>query len=483
MNSRFLLAGAFALLSGCALPPKDQPKEILLADSTLALDGGSTPAIDAQWWKTFNDPQLDALIEQVLSHNPRLSEAVSRVRGARADIEAAQAGNQPGFSFDGSIARDHFPEHYLYPPPLANGDYWNGQLTANLNWDLDFWGRQAALIERAKARAQAAAYDAAAARLAIAGALAQDYIHLYRAEALAAIATQAEQQRQSILQLTQHRVTAGLDTDVELHAAEAALPQARLAREQSLAAAELSRHELAALAGEGTAAYSHFQSPKPNLEAALPLPDRVPADLLAHRPDVLAAKARVLAATQGRVAAHQAFYPDVNLSAFAGQAAFGLGNLFRSDSAGYGAGPAIHLPLFDSQRLKAGYRAATADLDAATDEYNATVLNAVQQAADQLTLVQSTTQQLDDSKRLLAATEASYQLAQRRYAAGLGNYLSVLNAETQALEARRNMVDVLAAKATARVALVLTLGGSFETLPAAANHAAANPISTTSFRN
>jgi outer membrane protein TolC len=206
----------------------------------------------------------------------------------------------------------------------------------------------------------------------------------------------------------------------------------------------------------------------------------LPADLLSRRPDVLAARTRVLAATDGRVAAHQAFYPDINLDATVGFTAIGLGNLFRSDDITYGAGPALHLPLFESKRLKAAYHAATADVDAATDSYNQTVLTAVQQVSDQLSQVQSLAQQLDDSHRLLDASEAAYQLAQRRYAAGLSNYLTVLNAETQALAARRNIVDVLAAQATARVELLLTCGGSFD--PASLDAAHTSAAAATSAR-
>lgn len=457
-----MLTLAASLLAGCVMPPRDEPRNATLEDGSLGLGSQATPAIDAQWWKTFGDPQLDALIGQVLTTNPRLTEALARVRSARAEVQAASAGNQPGFALDGNMQREHYPSHFIYPPPFAGGDYWQGQLGLNLEWDLDFWGRQAALIHRAEARAQAATYDAAAARLAVAGALAQAYLQFYRSEVLADIAAESEKQRQSILDLTARRVKAGIDTDVELREAEAALPQARLARQRAQAAAELSRHELVALSGRGATAYTELQTPKPDLTAALPLPAELPADLLSRRPDVLAAKARVLAATEGRVAAHQAFYPDVNLSAFAGFTAIGLGNLFRSDDLTYGAGPAIHLPLFDSQRLKAAFHGSTAELDEATTEYNATVLAAIQQVADQLTQVQSTTAQLDQSRQLLAATEAAYKLAQQRYAAGLTGYLTVLNAETQALEARRNLVDVTSVQAEARVALILTCGGSFD---------------------
>jgi NodT family efflux transporter outer membrane factor (OMF) lipoprotein len=463
---------------GCVLPPKDEPRVNTIAGTSLGLDGVPAPAVPDGWWTTFKDPQLDALIEKVFASNPTLAEALARVRVAEAQIRAARAVARPGFTFDGQASRERFAEHFIYPPPFAGGEYWQGQLGVDLNWNLDFWGRQAALIEQAKSATQAAALDAAAARLAVSGLLAQAYVELYRADVFADIATQAEQQRQRILDITRKRLAAGLDSNVDLRQAEAAVPQARLARLQAQASAELAVHELAAMAGEGAASYPDFVRPVTDLEAALPVPEQLPADLLARRPDVLAAKARVEAALAGRQAAHQAFYPDVNLSAFAGFAAIGLDNLLRTDDAVYGGGPAVHLPLFESGSLKSRYHAATAELDSAIAIYNETVLNAVQQTADQLSLLRSYTQQLAQSRQTLTASEEAYRLAERRYDAGLDNYLNVLNAETRVLDARRGYISVLSAQATARVGLLLALGGSFDPAHPLPAEGASAPVST-----
>ena len=194
----------------------------------------------------------------------------------------------------------------------------------------------------------------------------------------------------------------------------------------------------------------------------MPLPDELPLDLLARRPDVLAAKARVEAASAGRKAAKAAFLPDISLKAFAGYQAVGIDDLFDSGSQIYGFGPALHLPIFDAQRLKAGYAGATAELDAAIASYNDTVLKAVRDVADQITLGESLARQQAQAQQRLDATEAVYALAQRRYAAGLSSQLVVLDAESNVLSARRDMVTLAASHVIARVTLLLTLGGSFD---------------------
>jgi outer membrane protein TolC len=170
----------------------------------------------------------------------------------------------------------------------------------------------------------------------------------------------------------------------------------------------------------------------------------------------------VEAATAGQAAAKAAFYPDVSLSAFAGSSAIGFDQLFRASSAAYGVGPAIHLPLFDAGRLKAGYRGATAEIDDAVDGYNAAVLEAVRQVSDQLSLIDALNYELGEQQRSLDAAEQAYKLAEERYRAGLSSYLSVLTAETQVLEARRERVSLVSAHAIARVTLLLELGGSFD---------------------
>jgi outer membrane protein TolC len=183
---------------------------------------------------------------------------------------------------------------------------------------------------------------------------------------------------------------------------------------------------------------------------------------LARRPDVLASRLQVEAADQQRRAAQAAFYPDVDLRALVGVGAFGLHNLVDGSARGYGGGPFISLPLFDGGKLRAEYRGSEAELDSAVAAYNSTVLQAVQETADQISRLDALAHERLDQQQTLEHNEAAYRLAEERYRAGLTGYLSVLNAETQVLTARQSMVDILANQAVARVTLLLAVGGSFD---------------------
>jgi NodT family efflux transporter outer membrane factor (OMF) lipoprotein len=459
-----LLLGT-SLLTGCVLPPKAAPRLAQLESDRVGLNGVAVESAPEGWWNSFQDPQLDRLIRAGLKDSPTLAQAQSRVAQALAETQSAQSALLPHAKFDASAFYQRAPENYFFPPPLAGHTFWMGQAGATLGWDIDFWGRQANAVHRAQALTDAARLDVDNARLMLAGAIAQAYIELYRENALADIAERSEAQRQNIVNITRRRVAAGLDTRLELRQAEGQLPQARVAHTQAQAAADLALHRLATLIGAGAGSYASIERPTLNIEAALPIPSALPINLLARRPDVLAARLTIAAADAERLSDKAAFYPDVNLEALAGFGAFGLNNLFQWNARGYGAGPLISLPLFDGGRLRAQYRGSEARLDAAVAEYNDTVLHAVQQTADQLTQLQASARERLDQQQTLDANEAAYKLAEERYQAGLASYLTVLNAETQVLIARQTMVDILASQAVARVTLLLAVGGSFDPDP------------------
>jgi outer membrane protein TolC len=162
----------------------------------------------------------------------------------------------------------------------------------------------------------------------------------------------------------------------------------------------------------------------------------------------------------------------VNLIGFAGFTAVGLDSLPKGDSQTFTLGPALHLPVFDAGRLRAEYGKSTADLDAAVASYNETVLRAVREAADQAARVESLERQLSEQRRALDSAEQGWRLASQRHEAGLSSFLTVLNAETQVLAARRQRVNLLADRTQARIALLVSLGGSFHETPPAATAAA-----------
>ena len=477
MKKPFALLSAL-LLSACVSAPTTTPQATRAAPETLGLSGPAAAQFPDAWWKAFRDPQVDRLAELTLAHNPTLQGALTRIRAAQAALSVARADDMPQANLDGQDQRERFSKNYIIPPPYGGTWQWFGQVETNLSWNIDFWGKQAAVIQRARDNAKAASLDAAAARLALSGALAQTYINLLLAYQDSDIAAETVAEREDILKLTQGRFNAGLENASAVEQAKALLALARADEKRTIAQRDIDVHAIAALTGQGAAAYATITRPAPNLDTALPLPTTLPADLLARRPDILAAEARVEAAAKGREIAHADFYPNINLTAFAGLQAVGLGRLFSSNSFTYGAGPAIHLPIFDAGRIRANYAGATADLDGAVEAYNGVVLDAVRQTEDAMTQVTSLESQRADQQAALDSATRSFALAQTRYRTGLSDQIVMLTAESTLLTAREQMATVIANSTIQRVTLLLSVGGGFTPPPDSDDTKAAAATST-----
>jgi len=452
---------AALLLTACVDTPPTTPQVKEVVAASLGLGDAPAPAVPDDWWKGFNDPQVERLAVAMLRGNPTLAGALARIRAAQAELSSNEAKDLPQVALDGSEQRTLFSKDYIIPPPYGGTWRWYGQLTTSLTWNLDFWGKQAALIEKARDTAQAAAYDAAAARLALSGALAQSYINLMLAYQNGDIADATVAQRQAILTLTDGKYRSGLENASAVEQAKNLLAQAKIDKMRFAAQRETDVHAIAALIGEGAAAYGTIERPHPALDTVLPLPAALPADLLARRPDILAARARVAAAAKGREAAHAQFYPDISINALIGFQAIGLSNLIGGDSFTTGLGPAIHLPIFDAGRIRADYAGATAGLDVAVADYNGAVIGAIRQTADAMTQVQSLQARRGEAQNALDSATRAFDLAQQRYRLGLANQLPMLTAEASVLQARQQMAALLADTTTQRVTLLLAAGGAF----------------------
>jgi NodT family efflux transporter outer membrane factor (OMF) lipoprotein len=197
------------------------------------------------------------------------------------------------------------------------------------------------------------------------------------------------------------------------------------------------------------------------------LPANMPAEFIGRRADVVAARWRVEAAARNIDNAKAQFYPNVNLAAAVGLISLEDRLLFKTDSLDESAGPALSLPIFQTS-LRANLRSRDAEYDAAVEAYNATVIDSVKDVADQIASTRSILRQQGEEALALEKTEQAYALARQRYEAGLGNYLTVLTAETIVLQQRRADAELKARVLDTNVQLVRALGGGFVATPALA---------------
>lgn len=465
-------AGFFALsiiIAGCASTRGIAPQETSLDPSSLDA-GAAVRAADrsaqwpnANWWRRYGDPQLDSLVDAAVAGNPTLAAADARVREAQSLAGVAAAALEPHVTGNLSITRQHWADNPLYygPGELANQNTWNNTGTLGFSYRLDLWGGDERAHERSLDAAHERAASERAARLELEVNLVRAYVDFSKQYALLDIATDTLARQQQLSALARRRLAGGIGTQLEVSQADAPLPEYERRIEAVREAIELDRNQLAALMGKGPGAGASLTRPALELDAAVALPSALPADLIGHRPDVVAARWAVAGAARGIDVAHAAFYPNIDLMASLGGFAAG-GPLFQFLHAANGAwtaGPALSLPIFEGGALRGRLGAAAAGYDEAVDHYNATVIGALKQISDQIVRLHSLEKQQGDGERSASVAQRSYQLAQIGYKRGLNDYVNVIVSETQWLAARQGVAEIHAARLAAYASLMGALGG------------------------
>ncbi|HJU23271.1 MAG TPA: efflux transporter outer membrane subunit [Casimicrobiaceae bacterium] len=467
--TQLVLAASVLLVGGCAsmsgLAPSSSLRDAnrVAADRSLegvALSNAAWPTRD--WWKAFRDPQLDALIDEALRESPTLDVAAARMRKALATAEASKAALAPRVDASAASTRERFSANGLVPPPIGGTTRTINELQATLSWDLDLFGEHRAAYESAVGVARAAEVDVYAARLALSTAIAQAYVQLLRANLQHDVALRALAERERIYSLTRDRNRAGLDSMLEVRQSESALPATRETIAQLEEEIVLACNEIAALLGAGPDRGREIARPNANTLAPIALPATLPAELLGRRPDLVAQRWRIEAATKDIASAKSQFYPNVNLIAFVGLQSLGASNLLTAASRMVGAGPAVTLPIFDAGRLRANLAARDADYDIAVGQYNQMLADAMRDVVDQVASLKSVDAQRQQQVDAMATARDAYELALVRYREGLGNYLQVLAAE-QALLAQESLdADLRARNLSLAISLFRALGGGYE---------------------
>lgn len=471
LSTRLALVSAMLVLSGCvsmgAQPQLARLNQDAAANSSraigsLATETAAWPAQD--WWRAYGDPQLDQLVANARDSSPTIAGALARVRQAAALEGLAAASLGPQANASARSARQRYSENGSVPKPLAGSWQWVNDASVNLNYELDFWGKNAAGVTAAAGRVNARQAEAQAARLAVSTAVVQAYLRLDHLYAQRDLAERELRQRSRILELVQQRVSAQLDSNAELKQAEIGVPSARgqiAALDEAIA---LTRGQIAALGGQGQDAAETIARPQLRLERPAAAPVDVPAALLGRRPELVALRWQVEAASGEIDVAKAQFYPTVNLSVTGGLASLGFDRLLQGGSRSFAAGPLVTLPLLDGGRLRSNLAARNAEFDVAVENYNGAVVEALRDVTAQLTSLRWLGERVREQDLALGAAEQAYDLAEQRYRAGLGNFVQVLIAETQVVAQRRAQADLDARAYELDVNLVRALGGGYQAL-------------------
>ncbi len=452
-----------ALLAGCAAPPSRPPPLRMQAPlaGVPADRAAAWPATD--WWTRYRDPQLDRLVSQALANSPSLAAAAARVRGAEALAGAQAALGGARLDANAQVARQRLSENGLIPPRFLGFTwYTQSDLGVQFRYDFDFWGKRRAETESALDQARAALAERHAAALVLSSAVTAAYFgwqadHALLAEARRLQAIAVDQQRIADARVAQGTVPAD---SADQAAAQTAATRQRVSEFEGALAQD--RAGLAALLGIAPADLPALQ-PRALPQPIAGLPADAGLDLIARRPDIAASRWRVEAAGAQVKAARADFYPDISLGALAGLSSIRTAQLLKSGSRVFDVAPAVHLPIFDGGLLKARYGYSQAQLDAAIEAYNQSVIDAAHEVARSAIDVQRLAAERREQAAQLAAIEHLYANARARARRGLTDAGPELAIATQLAAQRSSALALQAQALAADIALTKALGGGYRT--------------------
>ena len=462
-----MLTCAMAVLAGCADMGKIEPQATQLKPAELnagkAIANASADVAwpTQAWWEMLHDDQLNRLIVTAIAGSPNLRAAEARVRQAESLAGVARAGTLPRVDASASVDRELYTANGAIPAALAGKTAWKNTAMLSGSYDLDLWGRNRDALAAALDDVRMASAESQMARLTLETAIVRAYIQLSLNYSLQDSVADNLAQRHRILEITRQRRAAGLATELEVANIETTLPAGKREHEQVGESIALLRNQLAALIGRGPGDGESIARPQLTLEAGVgeQVPATLPAELLGRRPDIVAQRWRVEAASSRIAGAKADFYPNVNLAAFVGLQSLGFPRFLESHSKMTGITPAISLPIFEGGRLRSQLGNQTAIYDVAVEQYNGVVIQAMSDVANALVRIASVKQQDQLAQQALASARRQQQLAERAYKAGMTDSLNVINAQLTLLNEQQQMVQV-ASKQLDNYALLMTaLGG------------------------
>lgn len=459
------------LLAGCAGSPSRTPVTTELPESfaQVATLPMQTEEEWQDWWTRFDDPALDALVDQALSGNLNIRLQAQRVQEARAQLGLSEAARLPTLQAQADATREQNPQmgFSLGGPEGAGSVIYNQySLSGMLNYEVDLWGRLSSQQDAARALLDQSVFSHEAVRLSIVADVVTTYFNLRAAEERYRITRDNLETRQETLELEQLRYENGATDRFTLRQAESAVAATRARLPALREQVQLLENALAILTGQAPAdilAGMDFSGSR--LTAIKPpesIPAMLPSELLQRRPDIRAAEAGLQAAEANVDAAAASRWPSLNLSALLGVAYIDLGELFSGTLDTWSTSATLAGPLYDFGRTASRVDSAEARREQSITRYRQTVLTALGEVRDALTLYETSREHLEATDNQVEAVRATRELAQLRYDEGLISFLELLDAERAMLDAELQLAEAQRQRLSAVATLFKALGGGWE---------------------
>jgi NodT family efflux transporter outer membrane factor (OMF) lipoprotein len=481
-----------ALLGGCTVGPKYHPpanaappafKEGTPAAYSSAPPGTWQPAkpqdavLKGKWWEIFQEPELNALEDQLNIDNQNIAAYFQNFMAARAQVREARAGYFPTLTADPSVSRSRAGggggastgnsalSGSSASKAATFSDY---SLPFEASWAPDLWGRVRNTVREFQSAAQVSAADLENERLTEQADLAAYYFELRGQDSLQDLYNRTIEAYRKALELTRALVETGIDSEESAAEAAVTLADAEATATGIATNRALYEHAIATLIGKPA---PNFSMPVKILTTPVPpIPIGVPSQLLQRRPDIAAAE-RTMAQSNAIIGIEQAaYYPSLSLTGTGGVQSSAISKLFSLPALVWSLGASASQILFDAGLRKATVAQYTATYNANVAAYKQTVLTGFQQVEDYLATLRVTSAQIIRQETAVKAAENYVAIATARYETGLDPYLDTITAQTTLLNDRQTLVTLRVAEMNASVQLIQALGGGWDVtqLPSAA---------------
>jgi NodT family efflux transporter outer membrane factor (OMF) lipoprotein len=465
-RTSFALATVMTL-SGCTsyLPIYKQPElpveEVIdgsTSDHALSNETSKTKVQTVSlkaWQDFFPDQQLQTLIKQALEHNSDLHIATANVAEAEGMFQIQRNEQIPTISTNGGANISGNSKNLTGNTDISRN------YSANVGWasyEIDFWGRVSSLKASALASYFATIAAQRSSKLTVISSTATSYLNWLTAKQKLNLAQRTLQTRIDSYELIKLKESIGVASNLDLAQAEVALASVEAQRAQLIRAVIEARASLELLVGQPISkvlAQSDLDTP---LLLEFTTPDKLSAQLILARPDIINAEETLRSSNANIGAARAAFLPRIALTANAGFASNSLSKLFTSDASTWSIAPAISFPIFGGNN-KANLKVAKARNDKALAQYQKAIKSAFSEIYIELKSRPSRDIEIAANKRLVNAQTTRLTLAQERYNAGLSSYIEVLDSQQNLFNAQQSLLDSERAKAQSTIQLYRSLGG------------------------
>ncbi len=459
-------------LVSCAQMKEPSARLAVLTPEKIGLAGDIPVAQQGwpakEWWRRYDDAQLNALIDLALRDGPSLAVAEARLRVSESAAQLADANRGPTVGLSATIDRTELSEN-SFTGPFSHTDpvtgrphsrwYTEGTIGLQSSYSLDIWGRKRAQFTAAVGQRNALRADLDQATLLLVAAVTRTYCQIQADHATLDLQRRALGLTQGLLQAHQDRFQRGLEARLPIELARVQL----LTIEQQISATNndllQSREALRALLGAGAEPFAIQARPLP--PAAGLLPPALDYRLLARRPDLQAWRWSLQSSISATEAARAAFYPDFDIKSFIGFDSVHLGDLFSKSSRTISLIPGLSLPIFDSGRLNAELAIAKSREEVQIAMYNQAVVDAVGEVARAALVLNELRQQRRLQNAKLDAVGFTYTSAQAQFERGLDDRLHAMETELQVIREQEQDLVLHNRQLITEIALTMVLGGGY----------------------